>query len=47
VFYPVHQGGYITRERMAEQAIYDMVADYAYQLNLGGITPHESTQDIR
>jgi hypothetical protein len=28
---------------MAEQAIYDMLADYAYQLKLG-IKPHESTQ---
>lgn len=34
-------GRNITRESMTEQAIYNMVAEYAERLKLGGIAPHD------
>lgn len=41
VFRPVNRGGHITRESVTEQAIYNMVAEYAERLGLGKIAPHD------
>ena len=40
-FRPVNRGGNITRESMTEQAIYNMVAEYAEHLGFGKIAPHD------
>jgi len=41
VFRPVNRGGHVTRERMTEQAIYNVVIEYAETLNFGKIAPHD------
>jgi integrase len=41
VFRPINRGGNITRERMTEQGIYNMVIEYAGALGLGKIAPHD------
>lgn len=41
VFRPINKGGRITGERMTEQAIYNLVSEYAASLGQGAITPHD------
>lgn len=41
VFRPVNRGGHMTREHITEQAIYNMVLEYASHLNLNKIAPHD------
>jgi integrase len=41
VFRPVNKGGRITGERMTEQAIYNVVSEYAESLGQGEITPYD------
>ncbi len=41
LFRPVNKGGRITGERMTEQAIYNIVSEYAESLGQGEITPHD------
>jgi integrase/recombinase XerD len=41
VFRPVNRGGHMTRERMTEQAIYNVVIEYAEMLSFGKIAPHD------
>lgn len=41
VFRSVNKGGRMAGERMSEQGIYDLVAQYAVALGLGKIAPHD------
>jgi len=41
VFRPVNKGGRMAGERMSEQGIYNLVAQYAEALGLGKIAPHD------
>src|SRR2546423_1198571 len=41
VFRPINKGGRMTGERMTEQAIYNVVSQYAEQLGQGEIAPHD------
>ena len=41
VFRPINKGGRITGERMTEQAIYNLVVDYAESLGFGKLAPHD------
>ena len=41
VFRPVNKGGRMTGEQMTEQAIYNLVGQYAEALGLGRIAPHD------
>jgi site-specific recombinase XerD len=41
VFRPINKGGRVTRERMSEQGIYNIVLHYADKLNLGKLAPHD------
>jgi len=41
VFRPLNKGGHITRERMSEQGIYNLVVEYGDALNFGRIAPHD------
>jgi len=41
VFRPINKGGRITGERMTEQAIYNVVLQYADQISVGKIAPHD------
>jgi site-specific recombinase XerD len=41
VFRPVNRGGKITHDRITEQAIYNVVAEYADCLKLGKLAPHD------
>jgi len=41
VFRPINRGGRMTGERMTDQAIYNIVAEYAKFLALGEIAPHD------
>jgi site-specific recombinase XerD len=41
VFRPVNKGGRTTGERMTEQAIYNLVIEYAQALGFGRLAPHD------
>lgn len=41
VFRPINKGGRLTRDRMTEQAIYNVVVYYANQVSVGKIAPHD------
>jgi site-specific recombinase XerD len=41
VFRPINKGGRMTGERMTEQAIYNIVVEYAEVLGFGKIAPHD------
>jgi site-specific recombinase XerD len=41
VFRPINKGGRITGEKLTEQAIYNMVAEYAKVLGFGELAPHD------
>jgi integrase len=41
VFRPINKGGRITRDRMTEQAIYNLVLHYAAKVSIGKIAPHD------
>jgi integrase/recombinase XerD len=41
VFRPINKGGRITGERMTEQAIYNLVVEYAECLGFGKLAPHD------
>jgi len=41
LFRPINKAGRITGERLTEQAIYNMVSEYAKALGLGDIAPHD------
>jgi site-specific recombinase XerD len=41
VFRPINRGGHMTRERMTEQAIYNMVVECAEALGFGKLAPHD------
>lgn len=41
VFRPVNKGGRITHDSMTEQAIYNLVSEYAGGLGFDGIAPHD------
>ena len=41
VFRPINKGGRITAERMTEQAIYNLVVEYAESLGFGKLAPHD------
>jgi len=41
VFRPINRGGRMTGERMTDQAIYNIVVEYANSLALGEIAPHD------
>jgi site-specific recombinase XerD len=41
VFRPLNKGGYITGERMTEQAIYNLVSEYATLLGFENVAPHD------
>lgn len=41
VFHPINRGGRITGEQMTEQAIYNLVVEYAEALGFGRIAPHD------
>jgi site-specific recombinase XerD len=41
VFRPINRGGHMTRERMTEQAIYNIVVEYAEGLAFGKLAPHD------
>ena len=41
VFRPINKGGRITGERMTEQAIYNLVVEYAESLGFGKLAPHD------
>lgn len=41
VFRPINRGGHMTRERMTEQAIYNIVVAYAEALGFGKLAPHD------
>lgn len=41
VFRPINKGGRITSERMTEQAIYNVVLQYADKICIGKIAPHD------
>jgi site-specific recombinase XerD len=41
VFRPINKGGRITGERMTEQAIYNLVVEYAELLGFGKLAPHD------
>lgn len=41
VFRPINKGGRVTRDRMSEQAIYNVVLHYANKIRLGKLAPHD------
>lgn len=41
VFHPVNRGDNVTRERMTEQAVYNLVGEYASAAGLGSVTPND------
>jgi integrase len=41
VFRPINKGGRFAGERMTEQAIYNLVVEYAHSLSLGKLAPHD------
>src|SRR6185369_16967059 len=41
VFRPINKGGTLTRDRMTEQAIYNVVVYYANAVSAGKIAPHD------
>jgi site-specific recombinase XerD len=41
VFRPLNRGGHLTREKMTEQAIYNVVVGYAKALGFGKLAPHD------
>lgn len=41
VFRPINRGGHMTRQRMTEQAIYNLVVEYSEALGFGKIAPHD------
>jgi site-specific recombinase XerD len=41
VFRPINKGGRVTRDRMTEQAIYNVVLYYADSVSVGRIAPHD------
>lgn len=41
VFRPINRGGHMTRQQMTEQAIYNLVVEYAEALGFGKIAPHD------
>jgi site-specific recombinase XerD len=41
VFRPINKGGRVTGERMTEQAIYNVVLQYADKISIGKIAPHD------
>jgi integrase len=41
VFRPVNKGGSLTGERMTEQAIYNLVVEYAQALGFDKLAPHD------
>jgi site-specific recombinase XerD len=41
LFRPINKGGRVTGERMTEQAIYNVVLQYADKISIGKIVPHD------